>query len=233
MIAWLNANASAVQAITSVVTTFTAIVLMGTTIIYAIHTWQLAVENRLLRKAGTDPQVVGYATINPRVFGAIDFVIRNVGKGAARNVSYKIIGGGDDLSGKNVSLLPSGVTFDFLPQDEQLSASMGMGWDLLDDPCIRPFEIEVSYTDLAGNPYSGRFRIDVGQFAGLHRLGKPAEEEIADAVKKIAGIMEGWSMRRLQVETMSVTERREHDRELRKWVEERKGERGQQPNSGT
>jgi hypothetical protein len=59
MIAWLNANAGAVSALASMVSAFAAIILMGTTIVYAIYTWQLAVENRLLRKAGTDPQVVG------------------------------------------------------------------------------------------------------------------------------------------------------------------------------
>lgn len=91
MIVWLNANAGAVSALASGVSAVAAIVLMITTIVYAKFTWQLTVENRLLRKAGTDPQVVGYAAINPRVFGAIDFVIRNIGKGAARNVSYKLL----------------------------------------------------------------------------------------------------------------------------------------------
>src|SRR6266508_6076884 len=143
MVAWLNENASAVSALASLVSAFASIVLMGTTIVYAIYTWQLAVENRLLRKAGTDPQVVGYAMINPRAWGAIDFVIANIGKGAARNVSYKIVAGGDDLNAKDVRLLPPGLKFAFLPQDEQISASMGMGWDLLADPRIGPFEIEV------------------------------------------------------------------------------------------
>lgn len=224
MIEWLNANTRTVQTITSLVTAFTAIELMCTTIVYVIYTWQLAVENRLLRKASTDPRVVGYATINPRVFGAIEFVIRNVGKGPARNVSYKIVSGGDDLNMKGVRLLPSGVAFAFLPQDEQLSAPMGMGWDLLKQPCIAPFEIELSYSDLTGQPHSERFKIDVGQFAGLSRLGKPSDEETAEAIKKIANIMDSWSMRRLQVETMSVTERHERDEQNRAYMEEQRSQ---------
>jgi hypothetical protein len=79
---------------------------------------------------------------------------------------------------------------------------------------------------LTGHPYGDRFKIDVGQFAGLSRLGKPPDEETADAVQKIAGIMDGWSMRRLQVETMSVTERREHNERTRKLVEEQRSEGG-------
>ena len=166
MIAWLNENANAVSAVASVVSAFAAVVLMGTTIVYAAYTWQLMVENRLLRKSGTDPQVVAYATINPRVFAAIDFVIRNVGRGAARNISYKIVSGGEDLKGRDVHLLAEGISFAFLPQDEQLSATMGMGWDLLKDPVVKPFEVEVAYEDNANNKHHGRFKIDLSQFGG-------------------------------------------------------------------
>ena len=143
MLAWLNTNANAVIALASTVSAFAAMILMVVTIIYARYTWQLTVENRLLRKAGTDPQVVAYATINPRVYGAIDFVIANIGKGAARNVSYKVAAGGNDLKTKNVRLPLTGITFAFLPQDEQISTSMGMGWDLLAEPPLAPFEIDV------------------------------------------------------------------------------------------
>jgi|HubBroStandDraft_4_1064222.scaffolds.fasta_scaffold237761_1 hypothetical protein len=225
MIAWLNANAAAVSALASIGSAVAAIVLMITTIVYAIYTWQLAVENRLLRKAGTDPQVVGYAAINPRVFGAVDFVIRNIGRGAARNVSYRIVAGGDDLRAKNVRVLPAGVKFAFLPQDEQLAETMGMGWNLLADPPLALFEIEICYEDMAGNPYAERFKIDVGQFNGLGRLGSPPEEEIVESLKKIARVMEQWSHQRLQVETMSVTERREHDEQVRRMMEERRSNR--------
>jgi hypothetical protein len=225
VIVWLNENANAVSAMASVVSAFAAVVLMATTIVYAIYTWQLTIENRLLRKAGTDPQVVACATINPRVFAAIDFVIKNVGRGAARNISYKIVSGGEQLKGRDVRLLPEGVCFAFLPQDDQLSASMGMGWDLLKEPAIKPFEVVVNYEDMEGNKCSGRFRIDVGQFEGLGRLGAPPGEQMADALGKIASAIEGWASRRLQVETMSVTERKEHDEQTRKWIEERRQKR--------
>jgi hypothetical protein len=225
MIAWLNANAGAVGAIASAVSAFAAVVLMGTTIVYAWHTSQLAIENRLQRKAGTEPQVVGYAIINARVYGAIDFVIRNIGKGAARNVSYDIVAGGDDLRAKKVRLPPTGVKYAFLPQDEQISTFMGMGWDLLANPPLASFEIEVSYEDMSGEQYKGRFKIDAAQFGGLHRVGQPAEEEIAESLKKMVRVMENWAQQRLQVETMSVTERKEHDKQLREWIEEQKGKR--------
>jgi hypothetical protein len=92
-------------------------------------------------------------------------------------------------------------------------------------PSTPSFEIEVSYEDVAGNPYNGRFKIDVGQFDGLHRLGQPTDEQIAESLKKIVSVMERWGHQRLQVETMSVTERREHDEQVRKLMEERKAKR--------
>src|SRR3954453_22806885 len=113
MIAWLNANAGAAGAIASIVSALAAVVLMLTTIVYAWHTRQLSVENRLLRNAGTEPRVVGYAAINPYVYGGFDFVIRNVGTGAARNVSYGILSGGDDLKAKGIQLPQTGVTYSF------------------------------------------------------------------------------------------------------------------------
>jgi hypothetical protein len=122
---WLNANQGAATALAAIVSTLATVVLAVTTIVYAWHTWQLAKENRLLRKAGTDPQVVAYAMINPRVYGAIDFVIANIGKGAARNVSFKIITGGEDLKAKSVRLPLASVKFAFLPQDDQIFTGMG------------------------------------------------------------------------------------------------------------
>src|SRR4051794_20647533 len=67
----------------------------------------LARENKVLRKAETSPRVVAYLALNPRAYGAIDFIVSNIGRGPATNVSYKIIAGGDDLNAKGVRILPA------------------------------------------------------------------------------------------------------------------------------
>jgi hypothetical protein len=227
MFQWLTpTNAPVIIAVASVASTFTAIVVMFATLVGVSINRRLANENRALHKAGSEPRVVGYAIINPNVYGAIDFVIRNIGKGAARNISYKIVSGGDDLEAKKVHLPRMGVPYAFLPQDEQLSTFMGMGWDLLASPEIAPFEIEIDYEDLSGGKHTGRWKIDGAQFGGLHRVGKPPDEEIAENIKKIVDVMEGWAHGRLQVETMSVTERQEYDEQVRKSMEERRAKRG-------
>jgi hypothetical protein len=225
ILTWLSANAPIVSGMASAVSAFAAVVVMFATLVALGLNRRLAKENRELRKAEGDPRVVAYATINPRAFGAIDFVIANVGKGPARNISYKVVDGGERLVGKDVRLLPSDVKFSFLVAGDQLSSSMGMGWDLLAEPRISSFDVEVTYENLAGEEQKGRYTIDIGQFDGMGRLGKPADEQIADNVKKIADVMEGWGMRRLQVETMSLTERKAHDEEMRKLHEERRQKR--------
>jgi hypothetical protein len=186
---------------------------------------RLASENRRLRKTEGDPLVVAYATINPRVYAAIDFVIANIGKGPARNISYKVVLGGEDLKAKNVRMLPAEVNYAFLPAGEQLSTWMGMGWELLAEPRIAPFEVELNYENLGGEKTTGRFKIDVGQFEGMGRLGAPTDEQMVEHLKTIAQVMEGWGMRRLQVETMSVTERKEHNEQVRKVMDERRAKR--------
>lgn len=225
-IAWLNANSGAISVLASIVAALATVVLMATTIVYAWHTWQLAKENRLLRKAGTDPQVVAYASLNPRAWGAIEFVISNLGKGAARNVTFKIVSGGEDFDRKKVRLPHAGVRFSFLPQGDQISTMLGMGFDLLAEPSLAPFKVEVQYEDMKELKYCDSFDINVSAFEGLVRLGNPAEDEIADALKKIEATMARWTSGGLIVETITTQERERRDEERRQQIMAQREEKG-------
>ena len=226
LLAWISANPTAVSAVAASVSAIAAVMIMFATFTTVGLNLRLVRENKVLRKAETSPRVVAFLALNTRAFGAVDFVLRNIGKGPATNVSYKIAGGGNDLNTKGVKLLPAALKYAFLPHGEELSSSMGFGWDLLEEPALAPFEVEVTHEDLSGGRYSERFRLDVSQFEGMGRLGQPTDEQIAESLRKILGVMEGWSHRRLQVETMSVAERREHDTELLAMANERRAKRG-------
>ena len=63
MLAWLNANAPIVSGFASAVSAFAAVVVMFATVVTVALNRRLAKENRVLRKAETDPHVVAYATI--------------------------------------------------------------------------------------------------------------------------------------------------------------------------
>ena len=226
MLNWLNSNATIVSALASAVGAFTALVVMSLTIVTVRLNRGLARENRELRKAEGDPRVVGYARINPRVFGAIEFVIANIGKGPAKNISYRVISDEQILKDKGLQLLPRNVPFTFLPAGESLGASLGFGWDLYEKPRLDRFDVEITFENLKSEQQTARYTVDVAQFDGMGRLGKPSDELMVENLKRIADAMEGWSMRRLQVETMSVTERAELDAKLMKRMEEQRAKRG-------
>jgi hypothetical protein len=219
---WLSAHQAGVIALATVVTAFTSVVLAATTIVYAWHTRNLAIENTRLRKAGTEPQVVAYATIDPLVYGAIDFVVANIGKGPARNVRFEIVSGGADFASKEVKMPHVAVTFNILPQDDKISQFMGMGWSLLAGTPLTPFEVEVRYESIEGEKYNNRFAIDISQFTGLIRLGEPPDEQIAKAVKEIAEEMKRWTRSRLPVEMITAREQGERDAEVRRQFEGRR-----------
>lgn len=180
---WLAGNQ--VTGFAALVSAVATVVLAITTIVYAWHTSQLADENRRLRKAGSDPQVVAYLTINPRVSIALDFVLANVGRGPAKNVRCQVIAG-DDFAEREVLLRMRDSTFGLLPQDEAIRTAFGMGPELLGDEPLRPFEVKISYQNFDGEAYSQSFTLDVAPFSGSIQLGEPSLDKIAKSAKQIA-----------------------------------------------
>ena len=104
------------------------IVIAMSTLITVILTWMLARENRLLRKAGTEPEVVAYLTIHPLYQTFLNFVLANVGRGPARNVRFEFDVGEKVLDANEIRLKNS-ITrkpISFLPQGESISVYLAM-----------------------------------------------------------------------------------------------------------
>jgi hypothetical protein len=172
----------------AIVLTAVATVVMAITSVGAgVLTWVLAKENRALRKAGTEPEVVGYLIGDHRHTIAINFVLANIGQGPAKDVTFRLVESVDgDFVLHNVQL-PNNAErkpLSVLPQGERLTAFFGMGPDLFKNPKLGPFKALVSYVDLRGRIYERIYDLDISQFVGLITLGTPAEHEIAEALKK-------------------------------------------------
>ena len=173
-------------------------------------------ENRLLRKAGTEPEVVAYLAMDPRNNWAIDFVLSNIGQGPAKNVQFKLdmeeleVRSHDILLAIQHDRKPVSV----LPQGERFRSFFGMGHLLLREPKLKPFHVIIQYENIYGDCREARHLLDVSQFAGYSVLGKPPEVEIASAVKKIENILRSSATvsGRLGIETLTRDEARS-DRE--------------------
>jgi hypothetical protein len=75
------------------------------TIAIALLTRTLARENRILRQAGTEPEVIAYLIPHPSGHGGINFVIENVGMGLAKDISFSFEHDEEDFENHNVLLV--------------------------------------------------------------------------------------------------------------------------------
>ena len=216
VINWINAISTSVIAIVAIST--------------AILTFYLFRENRLLRKAGTEPEVVAYLTMDSRTFGAINFVLANIGQGPARNVQFSFHIENDDFERHDILLANQAdrKAVSVLPQGERIESFFGIGRMLLNEPRLRPFNVSIEYENIYGGSSKTRHLLDVSQFSGFSTLGKPPEVEIAKALTKIERVLSHSStgLKRLKVETITTDEVRRDREQARKL-------RGKQSDSAT
>lgn len=164
---WLNSNHSLVSAVATVVIAFFAI-------ITAILTTALANENRLMRKAGTKPEVVVYLAADPQRPPAINFVLANVGCGPAKNIEFALEGDMNDFTAHEVSTAftnnAGGKGTDMLPQGERIQSFFGVGPLLLATPRLHCFSVSITYEDLNGETYNKCYELDVAQLGWISWL---------------------------------------------------------------
>ena len=122
----------------------------------AYCTWQvtrkIAQENRLLRKAETEPKVIAYLVIHPQYPLYTNFILANFDRGAARNVKFNFNVNGDidesDLSKFGIEFWNSNerTAISFLPQGEKISIPIGHSF--LSKPQCPAFEVSIEYQDM-------------------------------------------------------------------------------------
>jgi hypothetical protein len=146
-------------------------------------------ENRHLRKAGTEPEVVAYLVPDKRHLHVMNLVVTNVGRGAARNVSVELVGDVEALRKKGARVLVSKIAV--LPQDERFAQMFGNSLDFFDGGPPRDFSIHVYFENGKGRRFEANCRASIADFEGLSRV-TPPEHDIAEAMKKIAAKLESW-----------------------------------------
>ena len=177
IIEWLNGNHGAVTAIATFIIAISAIV----------SVWiskQLATENRLLRKASTEPEVAAFLRADSRVKRARNLVLANVGQGPAKNVMFNILASRADFERHQVSsVLPTNSAIkaaSFLPQGESIESFFGMSHILSQQPQLQPFEVVVTYEDLRGTPREVTYRLDVDETKWISWLSDTRSTQSVD-----------------------------------------------------
>lgn len=166
-IEWLNSYHSLISAIATVVIAFFAIVTTALT-------KTLANENRLMRKAGTEPEVVAYLVTDPQRPHAINFVLANVGSGPAKNIEFTLDGDMNDFAAHQVSSSfrnnSGGKGTDMLPQGERIQSFFGIGPSLLSSPPLGFFSVSITYENINGQPLHKCCQLDVAQLGWISWL---------------------------------------------------------------
>ena len=170
--------------------TYASLITAAATAVLAVWTGTLWFENRSLRKAGSSPEMVAYLMPHPDGHGGIHFVLANVGRGPAFNVSFDFVYDEADFKAHDAMLLndPERTAISVVPQDEQLRTLIGISHHLYDQKAgpLQPFAVRIAYQDVFGRKIKRERVLDIRQFAGLRGiLEKSNERKVSEALEHI------------------------------------------------
>lgn len=164
------------------------------TVVYAYYTksivsltGNLVEENRLLRQAGMEPDVIACLIPNPLHIQNLHFVLLNLGKGSAKNVSFSIEADEADFVSHKVEIDNSlaRVPITIIPPGGKVSYSFGYASTLFSKPPLRPFSVNVVCQNTFGQTFNKTSNLDISQFEGTVGLSD-STHQIAASLNAIA-----------------------------------------------
>lgn len=194
------------------------------TIALAVLTWILAKENRLLRKAGTEPEVIAYLIPDKHHTHCLNFVLANVGRGVAKNISLEFRGKSDDFSDTYLRVDSQGKTsFHFLPQDEKFVFLFSTATQLLKENAAIPLSVKITYQNGLGIKRQTEHELNISGFKDFSYKSNSPEKESAKALKDIEKHLRIFtqSSKRIKVETITAKQAREEEQETIKKLKKR------------
>ena len=209
--------------IATVVVALAAFVSAGSAVASVLLTRRLAEDNRVLRKAGTEPEVVAYLGIDTQSGFFVNLVLENVGQGPACDVEFFVEADPQDFADRSVMDVTAGATQkirSLLPQGERAERRLGVGNSLFSEDeakRLQPFRVDVWYSTLRGVRIGPQeYPLDIAELRGAP-LGTPTEKRLADSLQKIERHLGHFAsgFKRLRVETITTAERQAAERERR------------------
>lgn len=213
---YLNKNSGAFTVI------FTAVV-TGATAVYAILTYVLVKETRLMRQVQTEPKIEITAKSLDVAIHILRLHIRNIGLGPALNVRFtpKVVAGDEaakDLISEftETNFFKVGLSY-FGPGQEHLSSYTQLTQNH-EGKIASVIAFEVKYESTTGKTYKETLLIDMSEHKGAYQLGKPHMYSIAQSLEKlqkdVGHIVSGY--KRIRTDVFTAEDREAEAEEWRK-----------------
>lgn len=127
----------------------------------------LVKENKDLREESKKPRILAKLQRHSDHGILIDIVIRNVGRGVALNVKFRLDGDDEDMKQHKVMIKGNQKPVNYLSSGEFETYLFGQIERLLEDPPMKPLTAVVEFEDVDGRPYESQIVLDVTQFKGV------------------------------------------------------------------
>ncbi len=166
---------------------FSGIVAIST-IVYAILTWQLVSETRIMRKVQTEPSLHMFIQPRDEHNEITDMFIQNTGMGVARNIKFEVLSdflyyrnsSSKDYWLKDIHLLKNGLEALAPNQIIRVFSTSYMNVDKLNSKTY--FEIAVEYKNYKDDEKYSKYLLD---FVTLPENGMSKHDYLIDSVKNI------------------------------------------------
>lgn len=213
---YLNKNSGAFTVI------FTAVVTAATAV-YALLTYVLVKETRLMRQVQTEPKIEITAKSLDVAIHILRLHIRNIGLGPALNVRFtpKVVTG--DTSAKDLiseftetNFFKVGLSY-FGPGQERLSGYTALTQNH-EGKIASVIAFDVEYESTTGKKYKETILIDMSEHKGAYQLGKLHMYSIAQSLEKlqkdVGHIVSGF--KRIRTDVFTAEDREVEAEEWRK-----------------
>lgn len=220
IIGFLNKNAGVLNLI------FSGVVMLATAV-YAVLTWKLVSETQKMREVQTEPKLsVSLHSIDEAIH-IVRLHFQNIGQGPALEVKFSPrVESGNEVSS---ALLEELTTPNFFkaglsylgPGHERLSMYTQLNQSH-DEKLSTVLAFEVEYKSVTGKKYKDTLLVDMSEYKGTHRLGKPHLYSIAMSLEKLQKSVDHLvgSNKRLQADVFSAEDRDRERREREEWIAE-------------
>ncbi|AVF66078.1 TPA: hypothetical protein I7141_22775 [Vibrio vulnificus] len=198
------------------------------TVAIAVLTVFLWRENRLLRKAGSEPKLVAYFEPHPDGTGGLNISVANVGTGPARDVYIQFKGEESDFTNYDLILdcTEKRGPLTLIPQGEKISVLFAIGYQLFkpkngnERKPLPPFSVALEWKNLDGKAvFRDEYKLDVKPYGSLPGfVNKPYLLKIVNSIDGVSK-----SVSRLNKDVTCLANIIEANRLEEPWVQKHRG----------